>query len=305
MKRNISGTFFFIVAVLVLLWVAYGMRVAEANGPGSYTPKPEPVQVEGGHVGDVDARATATAVSTADSTSSSASTVTTSADSDINIAGDVIPADTTHKGKLKVENTADIVNITPGSGDECKAHVGATGSIPGLAVGFNIPLPGRECRKLQYYDRMIAAQNYDAAAIIFCSLVDVEKEFKELNLDCQSTINPSMEPPEDDQIGMWVPREEYEELLLAQVQQEEFEEAQQMDADRFAQQENRIDSLEDELSEREAALEELERIKAEAAELKRREEARKAAELNTKTKLQALYDKRASQVTQGVDEDED
>lgn len=108
--------------------------------------------------------------------------------------------------------------------------------------------------------------------------------------------------PEPEPQGVWVPEDEYYELTMAQVQQEEFEEHASQNEDRYAQQENRITNLEQELADREAALEEFERLKAEAAELKRKEEARKAAEEADKESFKAIYRKR---VAQGASDDED
>ena len=96
------------------------------------------------------------------------------------------PANTT--ADIKLKNTPDNVMVTPGSGDSCKAHIGANLSIPGLGAGLTIPLPGRECRKLIYYDRMMDAGRYDVAAKIFCDLKEVYLSFDKDESACEAAV---------------------------------------------------------------------------------------------------------------------
>ena len=176
-----------------------------------------------------------------------------------------IPADTTHQAKIEIENTPDIVNITPGSGDSCKAHIGGTLSLPGLGTGLTIPLPGRECRKLKYYDRMIALGDTNAAEIIFCGLKDVKAEFRALGLDCRDTVSIHVVPPEPTGQVM-VDEDEYNSLLMSQVQQEELDEYAEQAEFRYAQQQSLIEELQDEIKDHDAEAAEIERLKVLAAE---------------------------------------
>ena len=183
---------------------------------------------------------------------------------DITIEGDTIPANTTHQADIELKNTPDIVNITPGSGDDCKAHIGANLSLPGLGTGVTIPLAGRECRKLKYYDRMIGQGDYNAAEIIFCSLKDVQREFRELGLNCRDTLSIYVVPPPVGQVILT--NSEYDELMAEAVQKEEFEEVVEKAEYRYAQQQSLIEELQDEVESHETEAAEVERLKRLAAE---------------------------------------
>lgn len=160
------------------------------------------------------------------------------------------------------------MTITPGSGDRCKAHIGANLSIPGLGTGLTIPLPGKECRKLNYYDRMIAIGDTNAAEIIFCSLKEVKTEFRTLDLPCRETLSIHVDVPT---VGnVLLSEDEYNDLLLAQVQQEEVEELE----DRYMEQQALIDDLKEEIADHDLEQEEIDRLKRQAAELSAAQQAR-------------------------------
>jgi hypothetical protein len=206
---------------------------------------------------------------------------------DININnGDTIPANTTHKAKIKIENTPDIVTITPGSGDNCKAHIGANVSIPGLGTGLNIPLPGKECRKLKYYDRMVAMGDLNAAEIIFCSLKEVATEFRQLDLDCRDTLSIYAEPianfnePQLLEESVVVAEAWSADQLVAQLSDEQYEELR-----------TQIEETDEEYEEQRTIIksqaDELARLKREAERLKAEQAARKAAEAASQAKFKA------------------
>lgn len=214
---------------------------------------------------------------------------------DINISGDNIPADTTHKSDIRIENTPDTVTITPGSGDSCKAHIGGNLSLPGLGTGLTIPLPGKECRKLKYYDRMIAMGDKNAAEIIFCSLKEIKREFRELDLPCRETLSIHTDVP----VGqMTITEDEYNSLMMAQVQQEEVEQLE----DRYMEQQARIEELEEEVATHDSEQEDIEQLKKDAAALRRaqaaRDKEREAFRATAKARL-------AAREEQGSEEKED
>jgi len=156
------------------------------------------------------------------------------------------------------------VNITPGSGDTCKAHIGANLSLPGLGTGLTIPLPGRECRKLKYYDRMITLGDTNAAEIIFCGLKDIKAEFKQLGLDCRETVSIHVVPPEPTG-QVLVDEDEYNSLLMSQVQQEELDEYAEQAEFRYAQQQSLIDELQDDADDDDVEIEQLKKAVADRA----------------------------------------
>ena len=293
-----------LAVLLVLSMVVLFAQRAEASGNGRSDPDCNGV----GNCNDIDIEVTeggtgyggdggegGSATSDASSESDAAATATSGAEAassvgDITIEGDTIPADTTHRSKVTLENTPDIVTITPGSGDRCKAHIGFGVAVPGLGTSLNIPLPGKECRKLNYYDRMIASGDMMAAEIIFCSLKEIDKEFRELELDCRDTLSLYIVPlPEP--MGVNLSPDEYDELLAQAASSEQVEEYAEQSEYRYAQQQSLLEELQADADDDDA---EIERLKREAAEL---QAARKADEERVETRQQALtalYEKRVA-----------
>jgi hypothetical protein len=182
-----------------------------------------------------------------------------------------IPANTTHKARI--ENTPDVVTITPGSGDSCKAHIGFGVAVPGLGTSLNIPLPGKECRKLKAYDRLIAAEQWQGAEIIFCSLKEVDREFDDLELNCIDILTLYLVPgPEP--VGVTVSQADYD-LLVAQAEAAEaVEEYAEQSEYRYVQQQHMIEALEEDAADDDNEIERLKkRVNDEVAEA----DARRAA----------------------------
>ena len=171
---------------------------------------------------------------------------TASNTTNVSISEAEIPTHTT--SDIRLENTPDSVQIVPGSGDSCKAHIGANLSVPGLGTGLTIPLPGKECRKLKYYDRMVVEHQWQTAEIIFCSLKEVRREFAELELNCRDTLTIHITPlPTPEPTGMVViSEEEYEQLSMAQVSKEVYDDHQEAVEYRYEQQQVLIEALEEE-----------------------------------------------------------
>lgn len=248
-----------------------------------------------GGASDASSDASANADAAADAAATANSDATGGSVGDITIEGDTIPADTTHRLDAEIKNTPDIVTITPGSGDDCKAHIGFSASVPGIGTGLNIPLPGKECRKLKAYDRAIAMRQWRAAEIMFCSLKEVKKEFKDFGLNCTDVLTLHITPlptPEPTAGSVSISEDEYELLLMAQQQTEEFEEQQEMVADKFAQYDSLIEEREKQHADDDA---EIERLKREAAALRAAEDDREQREMTQQTAFSALYEKRLAQ----------
>lgn len=217
---------------------------------------------------------------------------------DINIStGSVRPADTTHKADIRIENTPDIVTITPGSGDACKAHIGANLSIPGLGTGLNIPLPGKECRKLKYYDRMIAMGDFNAAEIIFCALKEISREFNQLGLDCRDTLSVYVEPvaeifsePQESAANDWSAND-----LVAQLSEEQYEELKEKikEADEDYERVEYVQSQQQSTIEVQQST--IEELKREAERLMAEQAARKREEAATQAKFKARLKSKGEQ----------
>ena len=77
--------------------------------------------------------------------------------------------------------------------------------------------------------------------------------------------------------GIWLPNDEYEALLMADVDNEEYEEQQQMIEDRFSQYDNLIQAQQEEAAADDAEIDRLKQEAAEAANRENREVARRAA----------------------------
>lgn len=218
------------------------------------------------------------ATSDASSESDATATATAGAEAgasvgDITIEGDTIPADTTHRAKITLENTPDIVTITPGSGDDCKAHIGFGASIPGVGASMNIPLPGKECRKLKAYDRAVLMNQWQAAEIMFCSLKEVKAEFRSFDLDCIETLTLYVVPlPEP--VGVLLTDTEYRDLVAQAEAAEQVEEYAEQSEYRYAQQQHLIEALEEEHDDDQAEIDALKKkVNDEVAEA----DARRAA----------------------------
>jgi hypothetical protein len=84
-----------------------------------------------------------------------------------------------------------------------------------------------------------------------------------------------------------IPETEYATLLMAQVQQEEFEDAVRAGNERHAQQQSLISDLQKEVKEFESESESIERLKQEAARIAAEQESRKLAEAVSKAKFRA------------------
>lgn len=252
----------------------------------------------GGSVGSVEVSAetevSAEAVADSSSESSAESTSNAAGGSvgDITINnGDIIPANTTHSSKIKLENTPDMVTFSPGSGDACKAHIGASLAIPGLGTGITIPLPGVECRKLKYYDRMISAGQYQTAEIMFCALKEVRKEFREMNLDCIDTLTIYVEPVPVTEVPVEkaAPEVFSASSMVANLTEEQYEALKSEIAENDAMQHEVNAAQMEQLQVQQALLkdqeDELERLRREAQALRAAEEARKMAEIESRAKF--------------------
>ena len=151
---------------------------------------------------------------------------------------------------------------------------------------MTIPLPGKECRKLRAYDRAVAMEQWQAAEIMFCSLKEVKAEFRGFGLNCVDILTLYVVPSPTETIGQIIlTGDEYDALLVAQVQKEEFEDAVEQAENRYSQQQSLINALQEEVAGFDSEADELERLKKEAARIAAEQEARKQAEALSRAKF--------------------
>ena len=259
---NILGFLLAIMLVLILLPLAQadvyrgGYRDIDINSHNTRTVnRDDSVKVS---TGDVNVSGTTTQELNNTNQNIAQTTVT--------VEGDTIPADTTHyeNQDIKLKNTPDNVMVTPGSGDTCIVYIGGSLSIPGLGAGLNFPLSGKECRKLVYYDRMMAIGKYAVAAKFFCDLKGSMATFDKDEKTCEAAV--LYVPPPKPVSKTAAP---ITDILMADITQEEYEQEHEKVEERYLEQQEVNDKKDEELRKLRAtvkkALEERDKRDAEKA----------------------------------------
>ena len=159
------------------------------------------------------------------------------------------------------------------------------------AGGLGYPHRDRACDFEQAADDAAAIGNHKIAWWWRCHKNNLLKTFKtrgmsdeEAQLACWNSMIQMLDNDEPEPVptgGIFIPEEEYETLMMAQVQQEELE----LLEDKYAQQQSLIEELQEEIKEHETEQADIDRLKRQAAELRREQEARKAAELEAQQKF--------------------
>ena len=217
------------------------------NGGGGDDP---PIEVEA--EADADASATADAESHSESSSESSSDSSSEASGTQNVN-----IDARSPGRS-------FIGGGDSTADDQKVFAVGGGWLTGNA-SIRFDLTDKEARALRIASQWHADGLIKQSYRMQCSLKIVYKPFG--NPDkCFTTLSPPKPEPTGNVV---LTEDEYHGLLLAQVQQEEFEEQQQMVEDKFAQYDNLIKERE---VEHEADDAEIERLKRQLAE----EDARRA-----------------------------
>lgn len=171
--------------------------------------------------------------------------------------------------------------VLTGARDTAACFTKVTIGAEGFGIGFSRSDP--YCKKI----RLIAAQhekgNHDAAVKLECTLSEWKEVFGKDYGACFQAL--SVEP---DLINQLYGFEDVD-SLHAQVSKEEYEEEQELIQYRIEQQQNLIQSLQEEHDEKDA---EIERLKREAAELRRTREVEEQEEAIKAAKFQAILQKR-------------
>lgn len=148
---------------------------------------------------------------------------------------------------------------------------------------LGVPLPrGKAC---DIWKAVNEAQENGHVWLSYAFMCEIKNISKVWGLDRCKELTEQALSTLDELIGsVIVPEDEYEELLMAQVQQEEIEALE----NRFSQQQNLIEELQDEAEEHEAKEMELERLKREVREAKAKQEQRIAEEQAAQNKFKAI-----------------
>jgi len=190
--------------------------------------------------------------------------------------------------------------------EACGRTFGLSGSNTSGGWTFGVPIPRSWTPTCDLWKAAEEAQQNGhiyTSYMFQCSIKVIRKAWGEeacIEFDRRSMIELGLAPPEetvsDNVVVLAV--EEYDELLIAQVQQEEFEEQQQIVEDRFAQYDNLIQAQQKEIDAHTDEQEEIEQLKIEAAKLRAAEEeaaARRAV-------VRDRYAKKAEEVEEeGID----
>ena len=164
------------------------------------------------------------------------------------------------------------------SAEDQKVFAIGGGWLTGNA-SIRLDLTDKDARTLRVAQEWKDAGYIDAANKLQCSIKLIHKPFGSAE-ECEAAL---AQPPAEVPMGYTIISEEdYDMLLMAQVSQEEFEEQQALAADRFAQQQSLIKSLEDENNEDDAAIAQLKR---EAAALRKAEEEQAAKRAAVRARL--------------------
>ena len=163
------------------------------------------------------------------------------------------------------------------------------------AGGLGYPHRDKACDFEQAADDAAAIGNHKIAWWWRCHKKNLLKTFKTKDmsdemaqLSCWNSMMDMLSVPgSDDPLPagqVIIPESEYQELMLAQVQQEDLE----LLEERYAQQQNLIDALQEEVAEHDSEQEEIDRLKRESAKLRAAQEA----EEKKREDIQAQFKKR-------------
>ena len=212
-------------------------------------------------------------------------------------------------------NNTNVVLVPNNNTANCMRVWGISFGTSDGAAGLGLPTRDKSCDFEQAADDAAATGNHVIAWYWRCHKPNLYKQFRSRGeenrsaiIDCFEQMRDMISVPGSDEPvptgQVIITEEEYNGLLLAQVQQEELDEAVEQAEYRYAQQQNRIEHLEAELEDHEDNLEELERLKQEAAELAANQQVQQAYSDDIRARARARLEAREEQGEDG-DEDDD
>lgn len=204
-------------------------------------------------------------------------------------------------------NSTNIVLVPNNNTENCLRVWGLSFGRDGTAGGIGVPTRSAACDFEQAADDAAALGNHRLAWYWRCHKKNIYKPFKQKGEDNQTAITQCYNEmwqllapePDPEPVGyQLVPDEEYQELLMAQVQQEEIE----LLEDRYSQQQSLIEELQEEIAEHDAEQADIERLKREAASLRAAQEAEEKKDADIRAQFKARL---ARYEESGEDGDED
>lgn len=245
--------------ILFIVWLGFAIPIAMADDCRN------PHEQCGHNEGDRDDSTTATADSSSDATATGG---------DANSTSDAVANSSGGSSNVSTRNESTSLVLT-GARDTAECFTKVTIGAEGFGIGFS--RKDAYCQKVRRIAVQLERQNWEAAARLECTLRVWKEVYGKDTEQCVRDVHagPIEEPVPTGFIA--VPQEEYDNLLMAQVQQEELDEAIEQTEYRFAQQQNLIEELKEDHADDD---EELERLRREVAAQKKQmeeEAARRAA----------------------------
>lgn len=154
-------------------------------------------------------------------------------------------------------------------------------------ASFRFDLTDKDARVLRIAREWNVEGNHHAADKLQCSVKVVWRPFGSPE-ECYDALNQ----PEPEPVGRYLSHDEYHELTMAQVAQEDFDEAVEQAEFRYAQQESQIQQLE---KEHEDDDEEIKALKVVVSDALKQRDARQAAEDQKTNAFAEIYSKYAEQ----------
>lgn len=189
-------------------------------------------------------------------------------------------------------NSTNVVLVPNNNTANCMRVWGISFGTHEGAAGLGLPTRDASCDFEQAADDAAALGNHRIAWFWRCHKKNLYKQFKnggndkEAIIKCFDEMSHMLDPTPAGKV--MIPEEEYENLLMAQVQQEEVERVQ----DKIIHQQSLIDELQAELEDHEVDAKELERLKREAARLRAAQEAEEKQQAETRAKFKRRLEER-------------
>ncbi len=264
-KRTDSQWLEYCAAMLILGSLLFAASVALADEYDRQRDNPD-IVVNSNNTRTIDRSQENNSEANADSTSNS----------EAGAAAESTSAGGTANVTTKSENTSLVLT---GARDTAGCFTKVTIGAEGFGIGFSRSDP--YCKKVRLITRQLALQNWDAAARLECTL----KEWREIyGKDKEACRAALFAGPDEEPVNALIEHQEYSALaqefqymIVAQVQQEEFNEAVEKGEYRYAQQQALIEELNEEHAKDDKEIARLKRETAEAAKRETKELARRAA----------------------------